>query len=172
MYGSFLSGGFAGHVYGAEGIWGADIEDAAPIKMWDAFQWNSAAQMRYLRDFAMSIGKRYQELEPNADLVSPNKNAELRSYEGWAYCARTADRNTFLVYFEKGAPRAQIRGAIPYATYRAEWFDPRNGTWQNAGGGALRASAIGVIALPGFPGDIDWGLRLIREPAAPPAPRR
>ena len=26
MYGSFLSGGFAGHVYGAEGIWGADIE--------------------------------------------------------------------------------------------------------------------------------------------------
>ena len=26
MYGSFLSGGLAGHVYGAEGIWGADIE--------------------------------------------------------------------------------------------------------------------------------------------------
>ena len=24
-YGSFLSGGLAGHVYGAEGIWGADI---------------------------------------------------------------------------------------------------------------------------------------------------
>ena len=29
MYGSFLSGGLAGHVYGAEGIWGADIEPAA-----------------------------------------------------------------------------------------------------------------------------------------------
>ncbi|MFP5248581.1 MAG: DUF4038 domain-containing protein, partial [Acidobacteriota bacterium] len=25
MYGNFLSGGFGGHVYGAEGIWGADI---------------------------------------------------------------------------------------------------------------------------------------------------
>src|SRR5207302_1636421 len=88
MYGSFLSGGFAGHVYGAEGIWGADIEPAAPTHMWDAFQWNSAAQMKHLRTFAMSIGKRYQELEPLADLVSPNKTHEIRSYEGWAYCAR------------------------------------------------------------------------------------
>ena len=41
MYGNFLSGGLGGHVYGAEGIWGADIEPAAPIKMWDAFQWSS-----------------------------------------------------------------------------------------------------------------------------------
>ncbi len=49
MYGSFLSGGFAGHVYGAEGIWGADIEPVAPIKMWDAFQWRSGSQMQYLR---------------------------------------------------------------------------------------------------------------------------
>ena len=61
MYGSFLSGGLGGHVYGAEGIWGADIEPAAPIKMWDAFQWNSGKQMQHLRTFAMSIGKRYQE---------------------------------------------------------------------------------------------------------------
>ena len=74
MYGSFLSGGFGGHVYGAEGIWGADIEAAAPIKMWDAFQWNSAAQMQHLRTFALSIGKRYQELVPNADLVSPEQD--------------------------------------------------------------------------------------------------
>src|SRR5450759_2488176 len=111
MYGSFLSGGLGGHVYGAEGIWGADIEPVAPIKMWDAFQWNSAAQMRHLRTFAFSIGKRYQELVPNADLVSPNKTAEVRSYEGWAYSARTPDRNIFLAYFEKGCPRSQIRGA-------------------------------------------------------------
>ena len=161
MYGSFLSGGFAGHVYGAEGIWSADIEDAAPIKMWDAFQWNSAAQMRYLRDFAISIGNRYGDLEPNADLVSPNKNAEVRAYEGWAYCARTPDRSIFLAYFEKGAPRAQVRGAIPYATYSAQWFDPRNGTWRDAV--ALRASNIGVIDLPAFPADADWALRLTAQ---------
>ena len=160
MYGSFVSGGFAGHVYGAEGIWGADIEETAPTKMWDAFQWNSAAQMKHLRTFALSIGKRYQELVPDADLVSPNKTHELRSYEGWAYCARTPDKNIFLAYFEKGCPRSQIRGAKLNSIYKAEWFDPRAGTWQNAGAGTVRASQIGIIMLPEFPGDTDWGLRL------------
>ena len=161
MYGSFLSGGFAGHVYGAEGIWGADIEPAAPTKMWDAFQWNSGSQMKYLREFAFSIGKRYQELVPLADLVSPNKTHDIRSYEGWAYCARTPDKNIFLAYFEKGCPRSQVRGAKLNSIYRAEWFDPRKGTWQGiAGGGTLRSSVIGIVMLPDFPGDVDWGLRL------------
>jgi hypothetical protein len=163
MYGSFLSGGLAGHVYGAEGIWGADIEEAAPIKMWDAFQWRSASQMQYLRTFAFSIGKRYQELEPIADLVSPNKTHVLRGYEAWAYCARTPDRELFLAYFEKGCPRSQVRGARLNSAYRAEWFDPRKGTWTPAGNGTLRSSQIGIIVLPDFPGDTDWGLRLRLE---------
>ena len=41
MYGSVLSGGLAGHVYGAEGIWGGEVEAAAPVHMWDAFLWKS-----------------------------------------------------------------------------------------------------------------------------------
>jgi hypothetical protein len=161
MYGSLLSGGFAGHVYGAEGIWGADIEDAAPTKMWDAFQWRSASQMQYLRAFALSIGKRYQELAPDADLVSPNKTPVLRGYEGWAYSARTPDKSIFLAYFEKGCPRSQIRGAKLNAAYRAEWFDSRTGSWQNVGDGTLKSSVIGILTLPDFPSDADWGLRLV-----------
>jgi hypothetical protein len=172
MYGSFLSGGFGGHVYGAEGIWGADIEKDAPIKMWDAFQWNSAAQMRHLRTFALSIGKRYQELVPDADLVSPNKDHNVRAYEGWAYGARTPDKEIFLLYFEKGCPRSQVRGAKLLSNYRAEWFDPREGTWRDAGGGTLRSSQIGIITLPDFPGDIDWGMRLTYTGPAPPNERR
>ena len=160
MYGSFLSGGFAGHVYGAEGIWGADIEEAADPKMWEAFQWRSGSQMRHLRTFAFSIGKRYQELVPIADLVSPNKTPVVRGYEGWAYCARTPDKEVFLAYFEKGCPASQIRGARLWGSYRAEWFDPRTGTWSDAGNGALRSNQIGVITVPAFPGDADWGLRL------------
>jgi hypothetical protein len=143
--------------------------------MWDAFQWNSAAQMRHLRTFAFSVGKRYQELEPNADLVSPNKNYELRSYEGWAYAARTPDRDLFLAYFEKGCPNSQVRGAKLNSLYRAEWFDPRSGTWLKAGTGTLRSSRIGIIALPPFPSELDWGLRLVYEGPAPaessPRPR-
>jgi len=163
MYGSFLSGGLAGHVYGAEGIWGADIEPTAPVHMWDAFQWRSGAEMQYLRSFAFSIGKRYQELVPLADLVSPNKTHETLSYEGWAYCARTEDKQIFLAYFEKGCPISQIRGARLNSVYRAQWFNPRNGIWLDADKGKLVSSKIGIVQLPDFPGDTDWGLRLIYE---------
>jgi len=170
MYGSFLSGGLAGHIYGAEGIWGADIEPAAPIKMWDAFQWSSAAQMRYLPQFAMSIGKRYQELEPNADFLSPNKTAEIFSYEGWAYCARTADKNIFLAYFEKSAPTARLRGAKLNAFYQAAWFNPRNGSWVKVGDGRVQTNNIGIIWVLQPPSDDDWGLRLVYQGPAPVMP--
>ncbi|MEJ7913224.1 MAG: DUF4038 domain-containing protein, partial [Chitinophagaceae bacterium] len=163
MYGSFLSGGFSGHVYGAEGIWGADIEPSAPTHMWDAFQWQSGAEMRYLRTFAFSIGKRYQDLVPLADLLSPNKSHDVLSYEGWGYCARTPDKNIFLAYFEKDCPQAEMRGAKLNSVYSAQWFNPRNGTWIDAGNGKLKSSKIGIIKLPKVPEDVDWGLKLIYE---------
>ena len=119
--------------------------------------------MQYLKTFAFSIGNRYQELVPLADLVSPNKNHDILSYEGWAYCARTADKNIFLAYFEKGCPQAQVRGARLNSIYRAQWFNPRNGTWMDVGNGTLVASKIGVIRLPKFPEDADWGLKLVYE---------
>ena len=163
MYGSFLSGGLAGHVYGAEGIWGADIEPSAPVHMWEAFQWRSGAEMQYLRTFAFSIGKRYQELVPLADLISPNKTNEPLSYEGWAYCARTPDKQIFLAFFEVGCLKSQIRGARLNSVYHAQWFNPRNGTWSDVGNGKLVANKIGIIRLPDFPDKTDWGLRLIYE---------
>ncbi len=168
MYGSFLSGGLGGHVHGAEGIWGAGIEPVAPIKMWGASQWNSAAQMRHLRTFAFSIGPRFQDLVRNAGLFSPNKAAEILSYEGWAYAARTPDKNIFLAYFEKGCRRSQIRGARLNGIYRAKWFDPSNGAWQDAGAGTLQSSVIGILRLPDFPADAGWGLQFTYEGPAPP----
>lgn len=41
MYGSVLSGGLAGHIYGAQGIWGGDVEEEADPTMWEAFKWTS-----------------------------------------------------------------------------------------------------------------------------------
>ena len=117
--------------------------------------------MQYLRTFAFSIGRHFQELVPDADLVSPNKTHETLSYEGWAYCARTPDKNIFLAYFEKGCPRSHVRAARPLSVYRAQWFDPRNGTFHDAGSGTAQSSSVGVIELPEFPGDNDWGLRLV-----------
>jgi hypothetical protein len=131
--------------------------------MWDAFKWRSGAQMQYLKNFAFSIGKRYQELEPLTDLVTPNKSYDILSYEGWAYCARTPDKNIFLVYFERGCPQAQLRGAHLNGVYGAQWFNPRNGTWINVDEEKLHSSNVGIIRLPDLPDGEDWGLKLIYE---------
>jgi Putative collagen-binding domain of a collagenase len=92
--------------------------------------------------------------------VSPDKTPIIRGYEGWAYCARTPDKAIFLAYFEKGCPPSQIRGARLHSIYRAEWFDPRTGAWSDAGSGEIESSQIGIMMLPPFPADADWGLRL------------
>ena len=161
IYGSFVSGGFAGHIYGAEGIWGADTEPGSSPLMWEAFQWNSANMMQHLPAFAFCEGRRYQELVPDANLVSPNSTAQTKSYAGWAYCARTPAKDFFLAYFEKGCPnKSLVRGARPAGNYRAEWFDPRTGKWSPAADGALKANAWGWITRPDFPSDNDWGLKL------------
>ena len=162
MYGNVLSGGLAGHVYGAEGIWGADIEPAAPTHMWDAFRWRSGADMAHLPQFILSIGKRYEALVPD-DWVVPSRTPETKSYEGWAYAARTPDHAIFLAYFEKGSAAERLRGATPLATYRADWFDPRTGRWTPVGDGRLKADTIGEIALPARPDGEDWGLRLVND---------
>ena len=167
MYGNVLSGGLGGHVYGAEGIWGSDIEPRAPTKMWDAFTWKSGAEMQHLGTFMFSVGKRYQELVPDADYVVPSRTRDQKSYEGWAYAARTPDQEIFLAYFEKGCPRSLVRGARVMSKYRARWFDPRNGTWTDAGDGTLKSNVIGEIQLPDFPSDMDWGLSLIYRGPVP-----
>ncbi len=165
MYGSFLSGGFAGHIYGAEGIWGADIEPGSDPFMWQAFQWNSANLMQYLKTFALCEGRRYQDLVPDANLVSPSETHLTKGFTGWAYCARTPDQTFFLAYFEKDCPdRSMIRGALPNTTYEAEWFDPRTGRWSKAGDGRLKANVWGWVVLPDFPSNDDWGLKLTTGP--------
>jgi hypothetical protein len=165
MYGSVLSGGLAGHVYGAEGIWGADIEPAAPIKMWDAFQWSSGASMTLLPRFLMSAGARYRDLVPD-DYVVPSRTSTTKSYEGWAYAARTPDRGFMLAYFEKGAPRAKIRGLVPEGAYDALTFNPRTGEWGTLSMGPIKADNIGEWTVPPFRDDQDWGLRLVRVDSA------
>jgi hypothetical protein len=161
MYGSFLSGGLAGHIYGSEGIWGADIERGSNPFMWDAFLWSSAKQMQYLKTFAFSEDSRYQDLVPDANLVLPSETHVTGGFTGWAYCARTPDQKFFLVYFEKDCPnKSIIRGAVPFATYQAQWFNPRTGEWSKAGTGVLKANVWGWITLPDFPSNDDWGLKL------------
>jgi hypothetical protein len=104
---------------------------------------------------------------PDVGYVAPNATPILKGYEGWAYAARTADQNIFLVYFEKGCPKSVVRGARMMSLYRAQWFDPREGAWLDVGNGMIEANTIGEIELPDFPSDIDWGLSLVYQGPAP-----
>lgn len=162
MYGSFLSGGLAGHIYGAQWLWGGDIEAAAPYTMWDALQWDSGAQMTHFRDFVLSEGARYQDLVPNADLVTPNRTPETTGNLGWAYCARTPERDLFMLYCEPGAAQPRLRGGLPNRTYDAWWFDPRTGDWIDAG--PLTSDPWCRIPLPPLPSPEDWATKVkLRE---------
>ncbi len=158
MYGSFLSGGLAGYIYGCTGLVRADIEPEVPTKIWDGLQWSSATMTAIFRDFVFCEGARYKELEPNADLVSPSRNHELRSFDGWAYCARTCERDLFLLYFEKGIRAGTVRSARHDSRYQADWYDVRAGRWIDAG--TVASDDLEMIRLPAKPDDEDWALRL------------
>jgi hypothetical protein len=158
LYGSFLSGGLAGFIYGAEGIWNAEVEEEALYPMWQSFTWTSGAQIQHLKSFAMAKGMRYRELEPKADLVFPNKSGPDFSYYGWSYCARTPRKDLFLIYFENEAKlEASLRGVITGAKYRPTWFDPRRGKWLEPGE-TIAVAASSVLTLPARPDGRDWGL--------------
>jgi hypothetical protein len=169
MYGSVLSGGLGGHIYGAGGwqggLWSGEIEAASKYPIWQVIQWPSADQMRHLKRFVLSEGRRYEDLAPATDLVSPNQSGKPKGNTGWAYCARTPGRDLFLLYFEQDCPQATLSGAQPGGKYQARWFDPRTGEWVGQGGAVLVADAEGKAALPPFPGGAarsadDWGLKL------------
>ncbi len=167
MYGSVLSGGLGGHIYGAGGwdggMWGGNVEDAAESHIWDVIKWRSADQMRHLRSFIMSEGSKYQDLIPSTNLIMPNRAGDPKSCIGWAYCARTEEKDLFYLYFEKDCPKANLSGAISKGEYAARWFNPRIGIWRDAG--VLVADSAGVIDLPNFPGNFskshnDWAMKL------------
>lgn len=160
LYGSFLSGGLAGFIYGAEGIWQADIEPDSLHLMWDSFKWSNGAQVQHLKAFAEARGQRYRALEPKAELVMPNKTGPDFSYYGWSYCARTPERDLFMLYFENEAPlEAKLRGVVNGATYRPTFFDPRDGSWLEPGE-TVTVSPSSVLTLPERPDGRDWGLLL------------
>ena len=169
MYGSVLSGGLGGHIYGAGGweggVWSGEVEVASKCPMWKVFQWPSAAQMRHLKAFILSEGRRYQELIPCTEKVSPNQSGKPKGVAGWAFGATTAQRDLFMLYFEKDCPQAVISTARPGGQYKAQWFNPRTGQWSDAAAGQVLADVSGRIVVPRFPGDgvnseSDWALKL------------
>jgi hypothetical protein len=171
MYGSVLSGGLGGHIYGAGGwkggLWSGEVEAASQYPIWEVIRWPSANQMQHLKSFVLSEGRQYQDLVPSIELLSPNRSGEAKSLDGWAYCAATESRDLLLLYFEQNCPQATLSGLPPGREYRVQWFDPRTGRWLDATTSSekITVAADGTIPVPPFPGgkpksDTDWALKL------------
>jgi hypothetical protein len=167
MYGSVLSGGLAGHVHGTGAYDVTSTGEPAGWRpyIWDALRFTSGAQMRHLRDFALSEGNRYQELLLASDDLRPRKAADAREdgLDGWAYMMRTADKGLALLYFENGAVSATLAGLSPDSHYRWTWFDPREGRWLEPA--RLRSNSSGTLEAPRFPSGAsratrDWAAKL------------
>ncbi|WP_148218009.1 DUF5060 domain-containing protein [Opitutus terrae] len=171
MYGSVLSGGLAGHVHGTAAYDLTSTGEPAGWRphLWTALRYESGAQMQHLRDFVLSEGDRYQQLQLAAMDVSTRKtvNPLDEGLDGWAFMMRTAARDFALLYFENRAARAQLGGFTPAARYRWTWFNPRTGDWLARQ--EITVDATGVIPTPEFPArgadsadPADWAAKLLR----------
>lgn len=167
MYGSVLSGGLAGHVYGT-GAYDVTSTGEPPgwrPYIWEALRYGSGAQMAHLGRFVLSEGRRYQELAPASSDLSPRlaPGASDDGLDGWGFMMRTADRRLALLYFEAKAERPVVAGLAPGRSYDWRWYDPRAGAWLAPI--VLRSDAGGRLRAPSFPGGSavalrDWAARL------------
>ena len=179
MYGSILSGGLGGHIYGVGGwnggVWSGEVEEASKVPRWKVFQWPSGDQMRHLKTFILSEGRRYQDLTPCADRISPSQSAGPKGISGWAYGAATPEQDLLLLYFERDCPEAAVTGAKANARYAAHWFDPRKGRWAGRFRCRTRRRYVRqdcVAAIPQSDGQIGYGLGAEAHTGRQPVARR
>lgn len=160
-YGSVLSGAYGGVLAGFEGGWGANIEEGSMYHIWDTMTFPVSCQVRYVRDFLLSEGRKYLDLIPNADLITPNKMGDPYGYRGWAFASATPNRDLILGYTEKDCKRVAIRALKPYEIYDLYWFNPCDGTWSEPI--ELQVDSIGMLHVPEYPSDQDWAFKLLRS---------
>ena len=162
MFGSALSGGYGGNLAGFEAGWSGNVEpEEEPYKLWDTMTFPASYQARYFRDFLLSEGKRYQELIPDANLLSPSQAGPHAGWRGWAFCSATRERDLVLCYTEKDCPNVRLRGLRPYDKYEVTIFDPRTGQWLEEKH-QYEVNCFGSIALPHMPNDTDWAYKVKR----------
>jgi hypothetical protein len=170
LYGSVLSGALGGFIYGAQGLWSADIEKEAAHSITGAIQLRSGAQAPYLEKFIFSEGGRFLDLIPNSEMVTPNKAGDPMGYRGWAYCMSTGKKDYALLYLENNCPSPSIRGFLPHTHYRLFRFNTEKGEWEKESW-LVHTDGVGRAVLPGgaslevpdAPGREDVGIKLVKE---------
>ncbi|MCF3648760.1 DUF5060 domain-containing protein [Synoicihabitans lomoniglobus] len=170
MYGSVLSGGLAGHVYGTAAYDVTSTGEPAGWRphIWTALRYRSGGQMQHLRDFVLSAGDTaYTELIPASDDLHPRKSPHSidDGLDGWSFMMRAPAGDAALLYFEMGAVGTTLHGLRSAQNFQWRWFNPRTGEWGQPI--HLRSDADGHLASPDFPAGgqsrettVDWAAQL------------
>jgi hypothetical protein len=170
MYGSVLSGGLSGHVHGtaAYDITTTGEPAGARPQFWDALKYESANFMRHLREFLLSEGRDYQDLELAHQDVQPNKapNAPEDGLDGWAYMMRTPDKHLAFLYVENESVLPNLSNFKPGSHYSFQWFNPVTGEWKEEV--MIKTDNNGMLRTPDFPDRgnrsfSDWAAKIVVE---------
>lgn len=158
-YSAIQSGSF-GFTYGAQGLYAGVLSKEQPLttaRWGPVLTWREAltlpggAQMQHLRTCYESVA--WWKLAPRP-AAAPGNCILVKA---------DADR-TFLLYYlpqAKVPADTRLKGVQQGATYRAAWFDPRNGQTTKLPE-SLAAEADG-LALPTRPDQQDWMLTLTQQ---------
>jgi len=168
MYGSVLSGGLSGHVHGTASYDITTTGEPAGARphFWEALRYESADHMRHLRNFILTEGGQYQNLELAREDMKPNKslNAPEDGLDGWAYMMCNRERNFALLYFEHECVVPTLYDFSPNSTYSFQWYHPIRGSWQ--GEVLIKSDIEGILLLPDFPKEkdrlyMDWAAKIV-----------
>lgn len=172
MYGSVLSGGLAGHVHGTAAYDITSTGEPAGWRphIWTALRYQSGGQMQHLRDFVLSSGPAYGDLELANDRLHPRVSPQAINdgLDGWSFMMVSPSTDLALLYFEHLAPQTTIKGLRESTVYEWTWFNPRNGQWSAPI--EIESAGDGTLAAPPFPTDPrstmnDWAVRLTLPPS-------
>lgn len=170
MYGSVLSGGLAGHIYGTGAYCGnTSGEPRNPGDrpyIWEGLNYVSGSQLQYLAKFILSEGKAYQNCSPARQMLQPSKTKISRydGLDGWSFMLLSDKQNLAFIYFENKAEVPVISGLMQQRTYMLNWFDPITGEWLKDTL-EVNSTEAGDISIDKFPtgekmSTRDWCLKL------------
>jgi len=170
MYGSVLSGGLAGHMYGSGGFSGNTTGEPKNswdnLYIWEALMYPSGAQLPFLAKFILSEGSSYQDCIPVKQQLDPFKSeGSLEDgLDGWAFLMMTPGQDLGFAYFENACEIPLITGLLPEREYQITWFDPISGEWLEDVM-VQKTSGNGTFTIAGFPGGEtistrDWSMKI------------
>jgi len=167
-WGSVLSGGLAGHIYGTGAYDGTTVGEEKGWRpyIWETLIYPAGEQVGHIRKFLLSEGATFQDMVLASNELNPRKSARSHpnGLDGWAFMMCTPNKDLSMIYFENKCEIPEITNLQANKTYRVYWFDPVSGKWMKDEHNVV-SNSKGSINLNLFPDGEktsyqDWALKM------------